>query len=107
MPGPIKSREVPGTKTHPNNEVAERPRSATECAFDDLDRAVAELGDAYSRLNAKLHPVMSPTCGATSDDCSKEISRGSSPVVARIENICSVIRSIHYAVNETHNSLEI
>ena len=108
MPGPLRSRtEVASTKTHPDNEVTERARSATECAFDDLDSVLTETVAAFERLSQKLHPVMSPVCEGSTEDCSKELSRGSSPLVHQIQNIRSSIASLQYSINQVTNALEV
>ena len=103
-----KSRvQVPGTKSHPDNEVTERARSATECAFDDLDSVLTETVAAFERLSQKLHPVMSPVCAGSTEDCSNELSRGSSPLVHRIQNIRSSIAALQYSINQVTNALEV
>ena len=103
-----KSRvQVPGTKSHPDNEVTERARSATECAFDDLDSVLTETVAAFERLSQKLHPVMSPVCAGSTEDCSKELSRGSSPLVHKIQNIRSSIAALQYSINQVTSALEV
>lgn len=87
-------------------DIPEKALSPLDYAFSDLELNCSDLYTLFSELNTKLQPMQSAVC-AGSTDGDKRLSRGSSPVVHRIESVSCRLSDLADGLRILINSLEV